>query len=156
MAKPHRKREVILLAVFLPLVTGGYLYAQSDLNAMESALEAQAETRRAEWFSSDAMDPDAFHTVTLVDSYKTLTFFGEGRGTIHIYSVRKDDPALETFMGVEYHYVRGDDGAWRMTDSAGCEAIEHHKNALDALRDRGVDISEEVYERAAHHGAHEH
>lgn len=139
MLKSPGKRDVLVLAVFVPLVSGGYLYAQSDLDAMQASLEDRADDVRAEWFAPDHTDPGDFHTVMTVDSYKTLTYFGEGRGMVHLFTTDKDNPANHTLLGVEYHYVR-EDGRWRETDSMRCENPGHYQEAIDTLQSRGVEL----------------
>ncbi len=150
----RRKRDIILLASVVPPLIAAVGYGLYDLHQLRESLRARGEAHLDEWFSGANVNRDDFHTLVITDTYKSFTLFGQGRGTVHIYSVHKDDPDFESFSGVEYHYVRGPDG-WELTDSAGCTALAHHQRAIDAFANAGIRVPDRLKQDAGDH-AHGH
>lgn len=145
-----RKRDIYLTLGILAAFFAWLGYAFYDNHVMRAELEALAQDHIEDWFSGgagDPLDPNAFDYLAIVDAEKAFTLFGRGWGVVHTYYREKGDEDFKTFKGIEYFYVR-ENGEWRMHDSAGCGAFEHHLRAFDAFMASGVHVPNKVYNRA--------
>lgn len=144
-----RKRDIYISLLLLGLFGAWVAYGLYDNQRMRSELSEIAEQHIDDWFNGgdSPADPAQFDYLAIVDSEKAFTLFGRGWGVVHTYFREKGDEEFKTFKGIEYFYVR-EDGEWRMHDSAGCGALEHHVRAFDAFMAQGVHVDTKVYDRA--------
>jgi len=145
-----RKRDIYISTVILAAFGAWIAYALHDNSRIHAELEEIAAGHVGEWFENgrgEALDRDEFDYLAIVDSEKAFTLFGRAWGVVHTYFRRKGDESFDTFKGIEYFYVR-EDGEWKMHDSAGCGALEHHIRAFDAFMAAGVHVPNKVYDRA--------
>lgn len=146
------RRQDIYISVALLLIFAGWVaYSMNDNRIMRQELDQLAEKHIHDWFNgkglAEPLDPAKFDYLAIVDCEKAFTLFGRGWGVVHTYFREKGDEEFKTFKGIEYFYVR-EDGKWRMHDSAGCGAFEHHIRAFDAFMAQGVNVPSKVYNRA--------
>ena len=144
------RRQDIYITVLILVAFGAWVaWSLHDNRVMQEELEALAQQHIDEWFEggTEPIDRSAYDYLAIVDSEKAFTLFGRGWGVVHTYFREKGDADFKTFKGIEFFYVR-EDGAWKMHDSAGCGAFEHHLRAFDAFLAQGVDVPEKVYSRA--------
>jgi len=144
-----RKRAVVITALILGAFGAWVAYALNDNRAMHAELEQIAAAHIDEWFEGggEELDRDDYDYLAIVDSEKAFTLFGRGWGVVHTYYREKGDKDFKTFKGIEFFYVR-ENGEWKMHDSAGCGAFEHHLRAFDAFMAQGVHVPNKVYNRA--------
>jgi len=141
-----RKRDVYVCAIALLAFGAWVASAVYDTRQMRQELEALAEYHINDYLEAQS-DPEGYDYLAIVDAEKAFTLFGRGWGIIHAYYRDKGDESFDSFAGIEYYYVR-DKGEWKMTDSAGCGAYEHHIRAFDAYLNLGMDVPNRVYDRA--------
>lgn len=149
----QRKRDGIILALFIPLAGGSFAYAIHDLRTLEEELDLIAAPLIDNWFNGGEENRDDFDIIALVEAGKSLTYFGSAWGQIHLYFHHKDDQDFATFAGIEYLFIRDQD-EWVMTDSSGCTAPEHHSAAFKEFEKRGIKVPQEVYDRIHDDQAH--
>lgn len=144
-----RKRDIYISLALLCAFGAWVAYAMHDNSVMRTEMEAIAEAHIDDWFEGGAepLDRTRFDYLAIVDVEKAFTLFGRGWGVVHTYFREKGDEEFKTFKGIEFFYVR-EDGVWRMHDSAGCGAFEHHLRAFDAFMAQGVHVPNNVYNRA--------
>jgi hypothetical protein len=143
------RRDVALSVMLLAAFGAWVVYALQDNRQMQRELEAKAEEHIDAWFNGygKPIDRADFDYLAIVDSEKAFSLFGRGWGVVHVYVKDKADVDFKTFKGLEYFYMR-ESGEWKMQDSAGCGAHEHHLRAFDAFMKQGVDVPNKVYNRA--------
>ncbi|MFM1918674.1 MAG: hypothetical protein RLZZ303_308 [Candidatus Hydrogenedentota bacterium] len=141
------RRDLLLSVAILGIFAGWVALSLSDNRQMHEELEALAEKHIEEWFTGGKVNREDYDYLAIVDAEKAFTLFGRGWGVVHTYFKRKDDAEFTTFKGVEFFYVR-ENGEWRMHDSAGCGAFEHHIRAFDAFMASGVHVPNKVYDRS--------
>lgn len=146
-----RKRDVYLSLLIIGVFGAWVAYAMHDNKVMLEELEQIAQDQIDAWFEGSKntapLNPDNYDYLAIVDSEKAYTLFGRGWGVVHTYFREKGDEDFKTFKGIEYFYVR-ENGAWKLHDSAGCGAFEHHVRAFDAFMAHGVNVPKHVYNRA--------
>ena len=140
----QRKRDIVLLVLFVPVIAGGLLYNRYDFARMRAEMDKRAQAHLDAWFDYGEDSPDDFDVVTIVDVWKSYTLFGPAFGHVHTFFHTKGDMVFASMMGVEYFYSRKD-GQWVLTDSAGCHSLEHNVEAFDELREMGVTVPDAAY-----------
>lgn len=143
------RRDLLLSIALVGIFLGWVAYALSDNATMQRDLEAKAKEHIDEWFDGyeTAVDRSDYDFLAIVDSEKAFTLFGRGWGVVHVYIKDKADTDFTTFKGLEYYYMR-ENGEWKLQDSAGCGALEHHIRAFDAFMKMGVHVPDKVYARS--------
>ena len=142
------RKQDIALSVFILAAFGAWVgYALWDSRLMQAELDQLAQAHIDEWFDGGGLDRNNYDYLAIVDSEKAFTLFGRGWGVVHTYFRDKGDEDFKTFKGIEFFYVR-ENGTWKMHDSAGCGAFEHHLRAFDAFMAAGVHVPNKVYNRA--------
>lgn len=146
-----RKRDVYLSLLIIVVFGAWVAFSLRDNQVMNDELEQIAQGQIDSWFEgpkgATPLDRNNFDYLAIVDSEKAYTLFGRGWGVVHTYFREKGDEDFKTFKGIEYFYVR-ENGVWRLHDSAGCGAFEHHLRAFDAFMAQGVNVPNHVYNRA--------
>lgn len=143
------RRDVFLTVLLLGVFGCWVAYANYDIDVMRRELEGHAKTHIDDWFTEGGkpVDRSGYDYLAIVDSEKAFTLFGRGWGVVHVYIKEKNDPDFKTFKGLEFFYMR-ENGAWKLLDSAGCGAFEHHIRAFDEFMKIGVNVPDKVYNRA--------
>jgi hypothetical protein len=143
------RRDVILTTLILAAFGSWVAYALHVNRVLRSELNQRAAMHIDDWFEGGEfpLDLEDFDYLAIVDSERAFKLFGRGWGVIHFYIREKGDEEFNTFKGLEYYYTH-DDGEWKLKDSAGCGAFEHHLRAFDEFAKLGVDVPNKVYDRA--------
>jgi hypothetical protein len=144
-----RRRDIYVSLALIAVFAAWVAYALHDNEVMHEELEQLAEGHIDDWFEGgvEPVDRSQFDYLAIVDAEKAFTLFGRGWGVVHTYFREKGDEEFKTFKGIEFFYVR-ENGEWKMHDSAGCGAFEHHLRAFDAFMAQGVHVPNKVYNRA--------
>jgi len=143
------RRDLLLSAALVGAFLAWVAFALRDNAVMQRDLEAKAKAHIDEWFDGyeTPVDRSDYDFLAIVDSEKAFTLFGRGWGVVHVYIKDKADLEFTTFKGLEYYYMR-ENGEWRLQDSAGCGAFEHHIRAFDEFMKMGVHVPDKVYARS--------
>lgn len=144
-----RRRDIYVCAILILGFSSFSAWALYDTNNMKKELDKLAEFHLYDYFDrpNGDWDKSEFDYLAIVDSGKAFVLFGRSYGVVHTYYKRKGDTDFKTFEGIEYFY-NWEHGEWKLMDSAGCGAVEHHIRAFDTFIQQNVDVPNRIFNKA--------
>lgn len=139
-----RRRDLIVLAAIAGVVLVVAAYSKREIRVKRSILTEMAESIRTDFFTG--LDKIEYEHVLEIDCGKMLGFIGKDWGVVRLYTRRKDESAMESFMGVEYFY-QYKEPQWIQIDTARIDLPEHIAEGYEKFEEAGFRVDEEAYLR---------
>lgn len=138
------RRDIIVLVSFLVTVAALFGFARLDVTQKRKELATKAEAHVAKFY--EGLVPEDYEHLLEVQSDKAYSLFGKQWGVIRIYTRKKADTAMESFIGIEYFYEHGDQG-WQLADTAQIKEPQYIYEAYNAFEKAGYTVDDEAYLR---------
>lgn len=159
-----RKRDIYICLAAVGAFIGLFAYHHYDQRKIDAELHAFARAQAILQVGSEEELERNWDFLSIAHSEKSFYIAGPAFGAIHSFLREKGDESMKTFKGYEY-FMKRVDGAWELSDSAGCGALEHHVDGFEAFERRGFKVAQGAYDKALgfgdaparkHEHAHDH
>ena len=136
------RRDLRLLISVVSIILAIYLYTIYDNNRLYKELYPIAEEKKEKYFSD--MDIDKYDIITQVQSGKSLAFTGRPWGVLRIYMRNKGDASMDSFIGLEYYFVR-ENKTWVSHDNVAIREPKYINEAYSEYEKNGYELDEKVF-----------
>ncbi|MCC6697471.1 MAG: hypothetical protein IT365_17715 [Candidatus Hydrogenedentes bacterium] len=137
-----RRRDLVVLMVATAAGLALLGYARWDIASKRAALQEEAQTHRAEFFSTS--QESEYEDILETECGKSMGVLGKDWGVIRLYTRQKGDASMKSFMGVEYFY-KYETSKWVLTDTARIDLPEYILEGYGKFEDAGYAVDGKAY-----------